>query len=185
MKKLLSLVLAAMMLLTATFALADMTETTNDDGTTTVTTDNGATFTYSKDDFSVIISEDGTVEGVYLPETAESVYFTIKVLADTDAASYMAGVADAFGTEVMTDSAFFNEPDTVEWFVTDCEASDGENTITTSFYARNFDGGCYVVAVYSFYENNANEDAEVADEDLELASTTALEQVLGSLSFAK
>ncbi len=184
MKKLLSVVLALMLLLTAVCALADTVETANEDGTVTVTTDEGVTFTYSKEDFEVNIDENGRINGKYLEETPEAVGFTVEVLKDTDAETHMAELAASYGTEV-TGGTAFDEDETVEWLSTEYADVGETYTTTITVYARGFEGGCYVVTVYNYYENDVDADAEASDEDEELGGFVVLEKLLDSLSFAK
>ena len=181
MKKLLSMVLALMMALVAVSAVADTVETVNEDGSVTVVTDAGISFTYSKEDFEIAVGEDGSVNGKYVGETPEPVGFTIQIVTDTDAETYMNATAEVYGSEVTKDITFDDE---TEWVSTECAVQDGDYITIGVFYACDFEGGCYVVAVYSYFENTAA-DEETSDEDVDFEGSAALEMVLDSLTFAK
>ena len=186
MKKFLSVVLASMMLMTAASALADNTEVANEDGTTTVTTEKGATFTYDKNDFETTVDENGNIEVKYTQETPADVRFTVEFVADTTAESYM---AEAAGDAEVTKTTAFDEDESVEWMTFEKEEAGETYTTTTTVYARDYEGGCYVVTVYSYYTNSDAETAEsteeTSDEEGETSELASLEQILGSLSFAK
>ncbi len=181
MKKFLAMALAAMMSLTAVASLADTVETTNEDGTVTVTTDAGVTFSYDKADFDVTVDENGNVTGKFIPETAEEVSFSVEYVKDTTAEAYLAEAT----TEVTKGEAFNEE---TEWMDTLVEEVGEVYTVSTSTYVRDCEGGCYVVTVHSFHENAAeatDEEAEEEGDEENPGFTAALELVLGSMSFSK
>ena len=181
MKKFLAMALAAMMSLTAVSALADTVETTNEDGTVTVTTDAGVTFSYDKADFDVTIDESGNVVGKYIPETAEEVSFSVEMVKDTTAEAYL---ADA--TTEVTKEASFNEE--TEWMTTETEEVGEKNTVTVATYVRDCDGGCYVVKIHSFHENTVEAATATDEEPSDEANPgyiAVMELLVASMSFSK
>lgn len=179
MKKFLSLMVALLVLATVP-AFADTIE--NNDGTVTLTTDNGVTLTYTKDEFEVTVDENGDVAGSYTGESPEPIHFTVATMKDTDAEAYINEQAAAHSAEVEKIAAFDEE---AEWFSFSYEeaAADG-NTNTVTVYARNCEGGCYVVTAYSYFTADAA-DAETTDDGDAIDGSVELTMILDSMSFAK
>ncbi len=179
MKKFLSLMVALLVLATVP-AFADTIE--NNDGTTTLTTENGVTLTYTKEDFEVTVDENGDVAGNFTGEAAEPIHFTVATMKDTDAEAYMTEQAAAHNAEVEKNVAFDEEN---EWFVFSYEeaAADG-NTNTVTVYARNCEGGCYVVTAYSYFTADAAAAEETDDGD-SIDGSVKLTMILDGMSFAK
>ena len=183
MKKILSLVLALLMLtITPVFAETSETNEAADlaDGVETITLDSGISLTYNKYEFKIDVDENGDIEGAYLGETPDLIGFNIVIAEDTDAEAYMTDAAAAHNAD-LEKGMFFADGD--EWlsFVYDNESSE-EYRNQVVVYARNFDGGCYIVTAYGCYkdrtESESDEDSAI-DEGL-----TELEQILDSLHFA-
>ncbi len=186
MKKIFALVLA-LMLLVAMPVLAENEEVTDNeevvaeegevaDGIETITTDNGISFTYDKNDFKVDIDENGDIAGTYLGETPDPIGFNIVCSEDTDAETYMTEAAESHGAELLSGN-FYSDPEEWFYFSYTNEGSEG-NVQEVVVASRNYEGGCYIVTAYGFYaENEENENEEYIDANADLADT------LDSLTF--
>ena len=181
MKKILALVLALMLLV----ALPVLAETENTeveegevaDGTETITTDNGISLTYDKNDFKVDIDENGDIGGEYLGDAPAALGFNIVTAEDTDAEAYMTEAAESHGCELLSGN-FYADSDEWFYFSYTSEATEGY-VPEVVVAARNYDGGCYIVTAYGFYaEDEANENADYTDANADLAD------ILDSLTFA-
>ena len=183
MKKILSLALALLML-AGVSAFAE-TGALNEaaglaDGVETITLDSGISLTYDKYEFKIDVDENGDIEGTYLGEAPGLIGFNIVIAEDTDADAYMAEAAAAHEAD-LEKGMFFADGD--EWlnFAYD-NASSGEYRNRVAVYARNYDGGCYIVTAYGCYEDRTErerDEGSAIDEGL-----TGLEQILDSLRFA-
>lgn len=184
MKRILSLVLALVMLAIVP-AFAESTETNGivdlPDGVETLTLENGISLTFNRYNFKVDVDENGDVAGMYLGETAEPFGFSIVVAEDTDAEAYMTEAAATHKAE-LDKGMFFSDDKEWLYFVYDNGSSeDYANQVVV--YARNFDGGCYIVTAYGCCEKNAEEDT-ATDGNAVLDAEAELEQILDSLRFA-
>lgn len=182
MKKLLSLALTLLLLAIAPAVSAEAAEPADlADGVETLALDNGISLTYNKYDFKVDVDENGNVTGLYLGETPAPVGFSIEAAAGTDAEAYMTAAAAAHSAELCRIAAF---DEGNEWLSFDYSTEAPEEyTCQVTVYARNFDGGCYIVTAYCCYESDAEQEAETDEEVSEVH--VQLEQLLDSLRFTK
>ena len=199
MKKVLSLVLALLILaIVPVFAETSETNEVADlaDGVETITLDSGISLTYNKYEFKIDVDENGGVAGSYLGETPELIGFNIVIAEDTDAEAYMTEAAATHEAE-LEKSMFFSDENEWLYFAYDNESSEeyGNQVVV---YARNFDGGCYIVTAYGCYENLAESEETAPSEEASSSEETAasentaidegliaLEQILDSLNFEK
>lgn len=145
-------------------------------GLETLTLDNGISLSYDKNSIKIDVDENGNVDGSYLGAEPGTTGFNI-VVADTEAETYMTEAAKAHETE-LTSGMCFADAELWLYFTYDNGSSE-EYTSEVTVYARDFEGGCYLVTVYDKYENGANDTEELRD------AQVAIEQVLDSLSFTK
>ena len=157
-------------------ALAESAELA--DGVETLTLDSGISLTYNRYDFKVDIDENGDVAGMYLGETPKPVGFNIVIAEDTDAEAYMTEAAAAHEAELSKNMCFDDEN---EWLIFNYRTDVSEEyTSEVTVYARNYDGGCYIVTAYYYYENSGSQAGEE-----EPNGHVEMEQLFDSLSFSK
>lgn len=179
MKKILPLVLALLMLATIP-AFAETSDLA--DGVETITLDSGISLTYNKYEFKIDVDENGDVAGAYLGETPEPIGFNIVTAEDTDAEEYMTEAA-ATHEATLEKGMFFSDENEWLYFSYDNESSE-EYINQVVVYARNFDGGCYIVTAFGCYEKDAENEETASSENTAIDDgLLALEQILDSLSF--
>ncbi|MDO4853638.1 MAG: hypothetical protein Q4A88_09520 [Clostridia bacterium] len=157
-------------------ALAESAELA--DGVETLTLDSGISFTYNRYDFKVDVDENGDVAGMYLGETPKPLGFNIVIAEDTDAEAYMTEAAAAHEAELSKNMCFDDEN---EWLIFNYRTDVSEEyTSEVTVYARNYDGGCYIVTAYYYYENSGSQTGEEEPD-----GHVEMEQLFDSLSFSK
>ena len=157
-------------------ALAESAELA--DGVETLALESGISLTYNRYDFKVDVDENGDVAGMYLGETPKPVGFNIVIAEDTDAEAYMTEAAAAHEAELSKNMCFDDEN---EWLIFNYRTDVSEEyTSEVTVYARNYDGGCYIVTAYYYYENSGSQAGEE-----EPNGHVEMEQLFDSLSFSK